>query len=934
MKPEEDEEIDIPITQEMPEEEAFKSNDELEQGEYYLNNKRLPRTDVEFEWTPEMLSEIAKCKKSVRYFAEKYFFITTLDEGKKKIALYIYQKRVLKALEKYRYNIVCSSRQAGKALDLQTPILTPTGWTIIGNIKSGDQVYDEIGNICNVVKAHDTLLNRNCYKIVFDNKEEIIADEEHLWFTQTRDDRRKCIEGQVRTTKEILNTLYAYKSLEPNHRIKKTKGIIGTKQDLLINPYILGVWLGDGSSNASVISIGKEEIIEMTSLINQPYTSCRADKAGNYFLTIKGKDIKRTTDCLLKQLRKLNLLNNKHIPQQYLLSDHESRLELLRGLMDTDSYVSKKGWCQFYTTTPILADNVFDLLISLGYKVDRKDYIATCNGKKCKRVYVLSFTPEDIVCKLTKKKNRLIAKCNRRTNFHYIKSITKVETRPVRCLTVDSASKLYLVGKQLIPTHNTTMLCIYALWCTCFEGDKRVVVVANKEKTAIMILRRIQLAYQQLPNWLKPGIKQWGATEVIFGNDSNIAISSTTGSAVRGESVNCLIIDEMSHIATHLIEEFWASVIPVISSSRNTKILVSGTPNGTGNRFYEIYSAAERGELSEWHHEKIDWWEVPGRGKKWKKEMLDALGGDQQLFDQEFGNVFFESGETAINKEMIEQLRVLCFDPIYTLEDGHYKIWKDPDPKHIYAVGVDVGEGIGRAASVVDVIDITDLTNIELVAVYHDNLIDPQHFAAIINKIGYHWGCPPLLVERNNCGAEVITALKDKHKYPNIVCYNSIDIDNFDEGRAGIYSNTNSKYRGVTNMRYWLNSLQVVKIYDIGTIHEMETFVRYPNGVWKKRPGNNIYDDKVIALIWALFILQDPITERYFETIELDERGKPLKIKSYTTTSPELFKLDSLFQSDKNAPLPAFIGAEPDSEDGLENLYQRGWRVLSNVNNQ
>jgi hypothetical protein len=86
----------------------------------------------------------------------------------------------------------------------------------------------------------------------------------------------------------------------------------------------------------------------------------------------------------------------------------------------------------------------------------------------------------------------------------------------------------------------TTLTTIYALWLTCFEDFKRVVIVANKENTAIMILRRVALAYEELPNWLKPGAAQYGKKELIFGNHSSIAISTTTGSAVRGDTVNCV----------------------------------------------------------------------------------------------------------------------------------------------------------------------------------------------------------------------------------------------------------------------------------------------------------------------------------------------------------------------------------------------------------
>lgn len=101
---------------------------------------------------------------------------------------------------------------------------------------------------------------------------------------------------------------------------------------------------------------------------------------------------------------------------------------------------------------------------------------------------------------------------------------------------------------------------------------------------------------------------------------------------------NCLIIDECAFIQPHIMDEFWNSVIPIISSSSQTKIFLISTPNGTANKFYEIYSAAERGEAKGWHHEKMEWHELPSRGKKWKEDMIESLGS-QEAFDQEFGCV-------------------------------------------------------------------------------------------------------------------------------------------------------------------------------------------------------------------------------------------------------------------------------------------------------
>lgn len=96
-----------------------------------------------------------------------------------------------------------------------------------------------------------------------------------------------------------------------------------------------------------------------------------------------------------------------------------------------------------------------------------------------------------------------------------------------------------------ILSHNTTIMTIFALWTTMFSDDATVLIVANKEATAIEILRRIRMAYEMMDNWLKPGVKEWGKTAVTFANDSRIIISSTSSSASRGQTASCLAGETM-----------------------------------------------------------------------------------------------------------------------------------------------------------------------------------------------------------------------------------------------------------------------------------------------------------------------------------------------------------------------------------------------------
>ena len=392
----------------------------------------------------------------------------------------------------------------------------------------------------------------------------------------------------------------------------------------------------------------------------------------------------------------------------------------------------------------------------------------------------------------------------------------------------------------------------------------------------------------------------------------------------------CIIIDEAAHIEDHLMKDFWASVIPTISSSkkRTTKIFMVSTPKGTGNIFYKIYKKAQLNEADEnmsWHSEEIHWYDIPGRGKLWKGEMVEALHGDKLLFEQEFNCAFLETGDSAVDIDLLAELESECREPEQIFEDGHYKVWREPQENHIYGIGVDVGEGIGKAASVVQVLDFTDLTDIHQVAKYSDRYIHPTKFAGIINKIAHHFGCPPVLIERNNIGSEVLAILNEIHTYQNIVTYNPEQLA-YGDIRPGIMSHTNTKLNGVMNMRYWVNSSRVVNLYDIGTVQELKTFVRYPNGTWKKKSGEDMFDDSVMALVWTLFLLEPDVAERYYDIVETDDNGKPLRMAAYVIQQNSMFKLDPFLQNTPNAPMPSFFNMPPGDE--INNMQRGGWKQV------
>jgi hypothetical protein len=452
----------------------------------------------------------------------------------------------------------------------------------------------------------------------------------------------------------------------------------------------------------------------------------------------------------------------------------------------------------------------------------------------------------------------------------------------------------------------TSLLTIFALWMVCFNDDHRAAIVANKESTAINIFKRVRMAYEQLPNYIKPGVKDYGKTGMTLGNDSSIIVSTTTATSIRGDSLGTICLDEAAFIEPHLLEEFWSSVIPAISSGKNSKILMVSTPNGIGNKFYEIFSGAESGKLPQWKASRIDWWDRPERDESWKADMIAVLGSEEK-FQQEFGNTFLDDAAAAVGASVIERFKTQKKDPIWTSEDEEYTVFEYPDKTKIYVVGVDVGEGIGRASSVAQILDVTDLQNIKQVAVYGSSKIEPYHFANKLSIIGQSWGLPPILIERNNCGAQVIDALHHNHNYEKIVSYSKIsEQDKYNRTRnMGVLSHTNIKFDGIQNMRYWVNHLQTVHINDPSTISEFETFVRFPNGTYRKR-SDNFFDDRIMALVWALFILESELCQQYFEIVEYDMQHKPMQIKDngYWEKVEQFYDLKELSKLSVIVPKP------------------------------
>lgn len=399
----------------------------------------------------------------------------------------------------------------GKALALDTAIPTPSGWTTMGEINPGDDLFAEDGSICTVIAATEIMTDRPCYEVEFSDGSVIVADREHLWLTMTNADReaahkrtdgfraaRRAVRprrgtgaspymvernsrlaalapklappgGSIRTTADVAATLRI--GIRANHAVAVAGALQADHATLPLSPYLLGVWLGDGTTISGSITSADREIpaaFEAEGFV----VSKRADKYGYGILGLQ--TVLRTT----------GVLGNKHIPAAYLRASPGQRLALLQGLMDTDGHCTDRGHSEFTTTRKELLDGVLELVLSLGIKAVAREGIAMLNGRTIGPKWRIKFVTDLPTFRLPRKLDR-----QKRIGFRgpharrYIVDCRPIESVPVRCISVSSPSRCYLAGRTMIPTHNSYSLLLEAARHIGVPGYTAVVFRRNMTNT-------------------------------------------------------------------------------------------------------------------------------------------------------------------------------------------------------------------------------------------------------------------------------------------------------------------------------------------------------------------------------------------------------------------------------------------------------------------
>lgn len=454
-------------------------------------------------------------------FMENCVRLTKSPYYNKPMVLMLWQKAFIEAVYSFKMSetawrrfkkiLLLIARKNTKALALDTRIPTPDGDKTIKDIKAGDFVFNENGKSVKVLETSEIFRNRPCYEITFEDGEKIVCDENHKWTVQTKGARRrKRYIAKTSRRNSILPplddhscvTLYTHEMINDFKRVRSdgkgteykyrvpVPGPVEYPDKKLFSPYVLGLWLGDGDKNDNRIACGADDLETLVKEIKAEGINVESIKefSGKYEVRF-GKKYAYHKHDVREAFREMGVWKNKHIPEEYFTASIEQRMELLRGLMDTDGMCSKAGQCSFTQKDKKMISDFSRLLSSLGIKHSIKEKYSICNGKKFPCFQVFFWTTKSFSCFRYKRKHeRLKDKLSPRMEYKSIVNIKRVESRDTKCITVDSERGLFLCGNKNTVTHNSETCSALGLSEFCLGNAGSDIVASSNDDAQASII--------------------------------------------------------------------------------------------------------------------------------------------------------------------------------------------------------------------------------------------------------------------------------------------------------------------------------------------------------------------------------------------------------------------------------------------------------------
>lgn len=369
------------------------------------------------------------------------------------------------------------------------------GMVTMADLQVGDFVFGPDGKPIEVIGKSEVFSGRELYRVTTDDGASLVVDGEHLWTVRldrkaknwkdyTTEDLWMRQEGWVvKSTPHGKHKFFKGKSKDfRSPMIPSVMPVEYKHADLPVDPYVLGVWLGDGSKSSAVITCHDDDAV---------YTRSEIERRG-YKTTDQSTRFTFGILDLQVKLRDLGVLKNKHIPREYLQSSVEQRRDLLKGLMDTDGNVSKAGQCFFAQSNRDFIEQVAELIRSLGIKANILESEAKIGDKSYGKTWKISFYANDVF-NLPRKEERTLK--TERKFGRYI-SIEKLnDVGDTQCIKVDREDGLFLAGDGYICTHNTKSEFGSYLFPAWFMGKfphKKVMQASNTGELAVGFGRKVR----------------------------------------------------------------------------------------------------------------------------------------------------------------------------------------------------------------------------------------------------------------------------------------------------------------------------------------------------------------------------------------------------------------------------------------------------------
>jgi hypothetical protein len=421
---------------------------------------------------------------------------------------------------------VIAPREHAKALALDTPVLTPGGHVPLQDVQVGDTVLCRTGWTTVTAKS-EVFTDHDCYRVALDDGQSFVADAGHRWMTNYA-----WRGAQVVTTADIAADQAS--RTDQRHVIDCVPSAFPDVY-LPVDPYVLGVWLGDGSTSRAEITGADPEILSAVE---------DAGYVASYQYRRGAAVTQGYTGGLWRGLRLLGVLGDKHVPELYLWADEKARLALLQGLMDTDGQCSPKGQALFRVMSPRLADAVAHLVWSLGMKPKRFSGPATLDGRTVGTYYGVSFYPTVPAFRLERKltRQRTLPEGRRSKATGRAVTVAPTLTVPVQCLTTEAGD--FLIGEGVV-THNSEVFTVNGTaWRSCYWPGWWTYVFAATGDQAKELKARIDAAVMAVRPELVLGARVNTKLESTYANGARLTVAGA-GKSVRGAHPDTIIGDDV-----------------------------------------------------------------------------------------------------------------------------------------------------------------------------------------------------------------------------------------------------------------------------------------------------------------------------------------------------------------------------------------------------